>query len=193
MRKAAIFILVLFACQITLAQTPRLEVFGGYSFLHEPGANFNGWNGAATINVYRCVGITADFSGNYWSRASGISSLNGQFDIDLHEGVYTYTFGPSLSWRNKTRFTPFVRFLAGGSHISVKSTVRSVTGSGSVDHFTDSVDHFTVVGGGGLDITLNRRLAIRPVQLDYHGVHSGGWMNSMRYSAGVVFRFGERK
>lgn len=173
MRKLALFFFI--SCIYVCAQTPRAEVFGGYSLLHEPGANFNGWNGAATFNVYRCLGITADFSGHYWSQSI--------FGFDIHNHIYSYTFGPTASFRNQTRFTPFLRFLAGGSHISSSSSLGS-----------DSVDRFTVVGGGGLDITLNRRFAVRPVQLDYHGVRVGGsWMNNMRYSAGVVFRFGEKK
>jgi len=184
MRKLALIIFLIFTIQIALAQTPRVEVFGGYSYLHEPSLNLNGWNGAATINVYRCVGITADFSGHYWSTSLS-APLVGALDIRNH--IHSYTFGPTVSLRNQTRFTPFVRFLAGGSRLTFKGTVASATGSASEDHFT-------VVSGGGFDITVNRRIAVRPVQLDYHGVHfSGGWMNSLRYSAGVVFRLGEIK
>lgn len=180
MRKLLVF---LFVCSVCVcAQTPRAEVFGGYSLLHEPGLNLNGWNGAATINVHRYVGITADFSGHYWSQSLSVP-LVGSIEIKNH--IYSYTFGPTLSLRNHTRFTPFARFLVGGSRMSIGTTVGSSGGSGSVNGFT-------VVGGGGFDVALNSRFAIRPVQLDYHGAHfSGGWMNNMRYSAGVVIRFGE--
>ena len=184
MRKLFALIFVIFLGQIALAQTPRVEVFGGYSYLHEPGLNLNGWNGSATFNLNRCVGITADFSGHYWS-----TSLNAPLvgALEIRNRVHSYTFGPTVSLRNQTRFTPFVRLLAGGSHLTFAGTVASSTGSASEDHFT-------VVGGGGFDVALNRRIAVRPVQLDYHGVRfSPGWMNSMRYSAGVVFRLGEKK
>ena len=181
MRKIVLF--VFFSSVIVCAQTPRLDVFGGYSFLHEPGANFNGWNGAATVNVYRCLGITADFSGHYWSKSFNAAPVAV---IDIHNHIHSYTFGPTVTYRNQTRFTPFVRLLAGGSHITYKSTVNSVPVS-------QSDDHFTVVGGGGFDFALSRRFAVRPLQLDYHGVRiSGSWMNSVRYSAGVVFHFGEK-
>ena len=118
-------------------------------------------------------------------RSLSIYSRFGVLKFDNH--IYTYTFGPTVSLRNKTRFTPFVRFLAGGSHITSSSSAIGISGSGSVDHFT-------VVGGGGFDITLNRRFALRPAQLDYHGVHfETRWMNSLRYSAGIVLRLREKK
>lgn len=181
MRKLVLFVLI--SSAIVCAQTPRAEVFGGYSFLHEPGANFNGWNGAATFNVYRCLGITAEFSGHYMSQSTNFPVLGV---VRGQTRVYSYTFGPEVSYRNKTRLKPFVHLLFGGSHHSFKTTVGPIVQS-------DAVDRFTVIGGGGLDISVTRRIAIRPVQLEYHGVNfSGGWLNSARYSAGVVFRFGEK-
>jgi hypothetical protein len=52
--------------------TQRVEVFGGYSLLHDsilvPGAaNFSGWDTSATIFLNRWLGVTADFSGHYGS------------------------------------------------------------------------------------------------------------------------------
>jgi opacity protein-like surface antigen len=72
---------------------PRIEVFGGYSFLHSGNhdsrlnaqnlppsfvgtsiylasdgtANLNGWEGSITLNLNKWVGITSDFSGHYGS------------------------------------------------------------------------------------------------------------------------------
>ncbi len=180
MRKLVLFLLLipLFA----FSQTPRAEVFGGYSLLHAPSQNFQGWNGAATLNIYRCLGITADFSGHYWSQSLTLPLL-GPFETKMR--IYSYTFGPTVALRNKTRFTPFTRLLLGGARQTFSLSSPSVTGSDN---------RFTVVGGGGLDITLNQLIAVRPVQLDYQGIKiDGSWMNNMRYSAGVVFRFGEKK
>jgi hypothetical protein len=187
MRKLVLFIFVFFISQFALAQTPRLEVFGGYSFLHSPKENFNGWNTSATFNVYRCIGITADFDGHYRSQTTtfpGVGTIIGR------TRAYSFSFGPGVSLRNKSRLTPFARFLIGAKRFTFDNTVQGVPGLGS----GDSVNFLTVITGGGLDVALNSRLSIRPVQFDYQTVDFNGyWGNSVRYSAGIVFRWGEKK
>jgi hypothetical protein len=176
MRK--LLLCVMFVSVIAAAQTPRVEAFGGYSLLHTPGQSFNGWNGAATVNVYRCIGITADLSGHYWTRSFTVPTF-GTIKASTH--IFSYTFGPTISLRNRSRFTPFSRFLLGASRYSFPGASSS------------PMHQFTIVTGGGLDIAVSQHLALRPVQLDYHTVDfSGIWENGLRYSAGVVFRFGEK-
>lgn len=180
-RLLTIILILLLVCSFAAAQAPRVEVFGGYSFLHAPGQNLNGWNGAATIFLKKGFGVTADFGGHYWSQ-----SLNppGLGTISLKTRLYTYSFGPTLAWRNESKFTPFLHLLAGGSHYSFPIS----TPSGSIN---PSLNHFTFIGGGGFDIGFARNLALRPVQLEYQGIYfSPGWQNNVRYSAGVVFRWG---
>jgi len=44
--------------------------------------------------------------------------------------------------------------------------------------------------GGGLDVNLNPRVAVRILQADYVPTRSAGkWQNDFRVSIGVVFRF----
>jgi len=52
---------------------------------------------------------------------------------------------------------------------------------------------FAYALGGGLDIKVNDNFAIRLAQLDYLGARVGGeGLNSLRYSVGIVIRFGKR-
>ena len=57
--------------------TPRVEVFGGYSLLHDGNAspkNFQGWDASSTTYLNHWFGLTADFSGHY-------STTDGSFLI----------------------------------------------------------------------------------------------------------------
>jgi hypothetical protein len=48
--------------------------------------------------------------------------------------------------------------------------------------------------GGGVDVNLNKRFAIRPIQIDYVPTHFGGaWQSNYQISAGVVVHLGEKK
>jgi hypothetical protein len=57
-------------------KAPKLEVFGGYSYLQlteQPSiqlksAGLNGWNASAKLNVMPRVGLLADFSSYYGRR-----------------------------------------------------------------------------------------------------------------------------
>jgi opacity protein-like surface antigen len=174
-------LLVMVACSLSMAQTPRVEVFGGYSFLHEPSENLHGWNGAATVYLRRNLGITADFAGHYSSNS--FTAALTTFNLNTH--LFSYTFGPTLALHNSSRFTPFAHVLFGGTRFTSKVTSSTINSNGSTNVFT-------FIGGAGLDIRVGHNLAVRPVQLEYEGLHfTGGWMNNMRYSAGVVFRWGE--
>lgn len=51
---------------------PKIEVFGGYQYLRAgnidgegDGANTNGWDTSATVNLNKYLGVAADFSGSY--------------------------------------------------------------------------------------------------------------------------------
>ena len=194
MRKLFVFSAVTALC-VTLAAQDRshFEVFGGYSleriapcgpasggefpcnaetgFL-APTTNFNGWNASFTGYFSRFLGATADFTGHYGSYPFG----NAQPPYPS-ASRYSYMFGPVFAWR-KSKFTPFAHFLLG-------RTSESLAGSiGNYNVFSWAV-------GGGLDVSVTRRIAIRFAQLEYESVHvpGNGAANGFRYSSGVVFRF----
>ena len=50
-------------------ETPKYELFGGYSYLRQSGTNFNGWEASGAYNFNRWIGVKLDADGHYWSDA----------------------------------------------------------------------------------------------------------------------------
>jgi opacity protein-like surface antigen len=195
MRKLLLALSAVTALCVTTAAQDRshFEVFGGYSleriapcgpapggefpcnaetgFL-APTTNFNGWNASFTGYFTRFLGATADFSGHYGPYRFG----NGQPPYPL-ASRYSYMFGPVFAWR-MPRFTPFAHLLLGRTSESVGCCIGNY-------------NVFSWAAGGGLDVSVTRRIAVRLAQLDYESVHVPGnaAANGLRYSSGVVFRF----
>ncbi len=182
MRKMAVLVCLLLSSAIVFSQeTPQVEVFGGYSYLRS-GGNFNGWNAAATFNRNDWLGITAEFGGNY---ASQSLHFTGFPSVGASAHLHTFTFGPTVTYRKDDRFTPFAHLLLGGAHLGEKVNIGGVAES-------EGQTGIGLVLGGGIDIPTNDHWAIRP-QMDYVGSHfSGGWVNSFRITAGLVYRWGSR-
>jgi outer membrane protein OmpA-like peptidoglycan-associated protein/opacity protein-like surface antigen len=181
-------------CTVATAQAqdnpqPKLEIFGGYAFLH-PGVNVDGtsanlesmpagWGAAATFNVARHFGFTADFGGHYHTFNTGDPVVG---DADIHVG--TIMFGPHIEART-THFTPFAEVLFGLHRIADANS-----------SFSDNA--FGLAVGGGLDVHVSRHVDLRLAQLDYiHSTHSIAIeddpdvnFNSLRYRAGINFLLG---
>src|SRR5208282_1935127 len=190
---------------ITTAQAqdnpqPKVEIFGGYSFLR-PGVNVDGtalnldavpagWGAAATFNVAPHFGLTADFGGHYKTFDPN-DVLAG---ADVHVG--TLMFGPHVETRT-THFAFFGEALFGLHRVAV----TNVAGFSPDNAFGLAV-------GGGVDVHVSRHVDVRPVQLDFmHSKHTfasfgggtgGGTtggdpdvtFNSIRYRAGINFLLG---
>ncbi|MGC2334091.1 MAG: outer membrane beta-barrel protein [Candidatus Acidiferrales bacterium] len=183
--------MILFAPAIVAAQdTPRIETFAGYSYIHMNDlgtASLNGGSASVAVDPTGWLGIDGDFGG-YEGAKTG---LNGT--------MWTYLFGPRISWR-RGRITPFAQALFGGAHTSadppaeVGSLVRprreaGVAGGGV---FASS-NTFATALGGGVDVNATEHVSVRLIQAEYlltefkDGVHNR--QNSVRISTGVVFRF----
>jgi hypothetical protein len=189
---AAVFLFLTLIAAAT-AQAPKLEVFGGYSVEHiapcgdsttvgqpfscglELGelvsskGYFHGWNGSVTAYFNRFVGITADVAGHYGPFGSNSNAR------------YSFLFGPTVTLHSPV-INPFAHALFG----MVKET-----GSGGLSDTAFTKPEFAI--GGGLDLGLSKRLALRPIQLDYEwqknptsGLSSP---TGFRLSAGVVLKF----
>ena len=156
-------------------ENPRLEVFGGYSYVHvsisgaSPSvtANLNGGSASGSFNLNNWLGVVADFGGYHSS--SGV--VNGN--------VYSYMFGPKISMR-RGRITPFAHALFGGAH--------ATSGGGAA-----SQNAFATALGGGLDWNATEHLGVRVVQAEYFLTKFNDTLNNrqnnVRVSGGVVFRF----
>jgi len=81
---------------------------------------------------------------------------------------------------------PFAHALFGGARFSVTTTV---TGDIS-EEFSESQTKFAMVLGGGLDIDVSNRFAVRVIQADYlRTFFIERTQDTFRFSAGVVFKF----
>ena len=174
----AIFLLG-FAAFATAGDAPAVEIFGGYSYVRvnppsDAGVdsiNLNGWNASLTFNGNKWLGFIADFGGYYGSPSFGGESADVK--------AYSVMFGPKVSIR-KGKITPFVQGLFGFTNLSVAGI---------------SENDFSMGFGGGVDINVADKVAIRPVQVEYFGIKegtSGDFINNFRYSAGIVLKLGKR-
>jgi hypothetical protein len=164
---------------------PRYEIGLNYSWLHVNSSNFdyqrtgNGGSGYITYNFTNIFGLVADFGG-YANTRTGID-----------DKALTYMFGPRFSLRHWEKWTPYMQFLFGGAY------AWSGPNSGTQSSFATA-------SGGGLDYNFNKRISFKPIQVEYvmtqlNSAALGGstkgfgnHQNDVRYSAGVVFKFGQQ-
>ena len=167
--------LVLLASLPAVAQeVPKAEVFGGYSWA---GGNFHGWNASLTGNVNKWFGVVADFSGHYGNEVDGV--------IRINEDAHSFLFGPRFSLRKK-RVTPFGYALFGATRFHESATIAG-------QFLSDSDTGFSSALGGGLDVKVNDRVAVRAFQLDYFRPNFFGEAhNRGRLAFGVVLRLGKK-
>ena len=130
----------------------------------------------------RHIGLVGEIAGQH---AGAINSAHQ--DLSL----VSYLFGPRLSWPVH-RFTPFVQGLIGGVH-GFDATFPNPNNSTTVsNNSTNGSDAFALAAGGGLNISLSRYLALRPLQADYFLTtlpnDAANRQNSLRLGAGIVFK-----
>ncbi len=158
---------------------PKDEVFGGYSWLHPNGSVDFGYKvkditkGFDFSNVYYLpelhnVGVLLDGSGHFGA------SDNAQVGYILGGFQYKY---------HTDTFSPFVRVFVGASRINPPITAAEWNAA--------------VGGGGGFDLNITHRFAIRLAQVDYiysnykpHVLGNTSQWNSIRLAAGVVVNLG---
>ncbi len=166
-RRLAILCGMIFLISLTAnAQvSDKVELYGGYAFLHvdnSPSFNQNGWEASGQYKFASWLGAVADFSGDYGS----------------HSTTIYYLFGPQVSW--PARVSPFGHILFGGVHAS-----SSLPGVASI-----SDDSFAVAVGGGIDAKIVGPFHWRVFQGDWiHSTVFGGTQNNARVSTGIVIKF----
>jgi outer membrane protein OmpA-like peptidoglycan-associated protein len=175
---------------------PKWEIFGGYSFFHPaadvhgllPGgvlpvrsrleSNPRGIGASVTYNFNRWFGLTVDSSGHWGSGETGAGNR-----ID-DAAFYNLSAGPKLTFRSHY-FSPFLEALVGGHRLTPDLFQRD--------------DRFGLMAGGGLDLNLNRRFALRLIRGDFvFSNHQYGPSSTVpstdvrgvRLQSGVVFMFG---
>ena len=170
-------------------ETPKVELFGGYSYFRtEDDRNLHGWNGSVAVNLNKWFGLVADVSGHYDSQRFRLLSSNGDIFSLEHFNRHQVLIGPRFSLRKSKRVTPFAHALFGIARDHQKITV-----SPFFQTFEFSDTGFAMAVGGGLDVEISRRLALRILQVDYSLTHVNFTQHNARGSVGIVFRFGSTK
>ena len=173
---------------------PKAEVFGGFSISSSSISStdpttgltaslresFMGWQGSVNGNLTHHLAIVGDFGGQYKTIAG------------IPMNSYQFLFGPRIVFR-APRITPFVHAMFGG----VKEGVGSFSFTDPLSGVTISTPSISSTGlglamGGGLDVNLNDRLAVRVPQFDWTPMHVGGvWTsNVIRIGIGLVVKTG---
>src|SRR5208283_5147659 len=174
---------------------PKEEIFGGYSWLHPNGyANASGPGGTPVPYKVPDKSKGFDFSGVYYLPVNhnfgviidGSGHWGGSYLGQSSEDAVGFTLA-GLQYKYHTephQLSPFARFLVGAARISPE---------GNPGEWKPAVG-----GGGGLDLNITDRFALRLAQVDYiyttynPGINYGlstTW-NSIRLAAGVVVAFG---
>jgi len=166
----------LFASGQGFFKMPEVNIFAGYSLVrfdsqplgYSKTLNLNGGNLEISLpNLYQGLGIAADVSGHWNDQAEQFNFLIGpQYRFEV-KGLRPFAHG--LFGKTRTRLL----------QLGASQAEPSTLGYG-------------VALGGGFDIPLGDRFSIRPIQADY--LVSSGFGNKrhdVRYSAGIVVRFGK--
>jgi hypothetical protein len=134
----------------------EIGVFGGYARSYM--TTFpNGWNASIAANVVKHLAVVADFSG--YSRSESNSSYTSKYKS------HNFLFGPRAMATIENRWTPFVHFLAGN--------YRYTYARAESPNDSSSRSELEMCIGGGLDIKVSDRLAIRPIQVDLMKMGNG--------------------
>jgi len=200
-------LVVLFSLPTFAQDTPAFEVNGGYTYRSwdtpdSPRFNMNGWNAGATFNVNHWLGAVANFDGTYNHQAADLADEFPPVDT----AIYTYMFGPRVYPLGHHKLTPFAQALFGGSHVNAHSpsfvcddVSRRRAGGTTCPAFTETDDRFAFSFGAGIDLSIGSHWAIRLADAEYErtgffgaGSEGAPYQNNFKYSAGIVYRIGQR-
>jgi opacity protein-like surface antigen len=191
---------LLFGGAVFAQDHSKLEITGDYSYFRNNlnsssiwnAQNLNGGGGDITYFPTQHFGVKADFQGyngfNTCPRAS--STFTGCASGNL----FTYLFGPVVKYR-VGKFEPFGEVLFGGAHSNFyKNACAKNTGlCGSASPTTTA---FTMAFGGGVDLALTHRLAVRLFDVDYvptrfsdNFLHGDSTQHNLRIQTGIQIRF----
>ena len=185
LRISACLLALLLSAAVAVAQdSPKLQVFGGYSLMHfdtgglsgsdldsafgaTPGTfslknNFSGWNAELQYNASSWLGAVADMSGNYGTPISMVSGTGLPGAPSTQS--YSFLFGPVVQ-PSVGKLRPFVHALFGVNRLSTDASAANNFFGSAPLNVTDTA--FAMALGGGVDYKLSKGFALRLGQLDY--------------------------
>ena len=166
------------------AQTPKVEISGGYQALHALDEMLPaGWYVEIARNGNRWFGIVGEVGGAYRTKSERIS--NNQI-ADVASTLHTFMGGVRLSARLNRRIVLVHPVLIGGAHASVRTDAGAQA-------LRSSETQFALQPGLGINLAVTQDLDMR-VAADYRRVVVGGDRideNEYRFILGIVLPFGK--
>ncbi len=159
---------------------PEGEIFGGYSFSssiqnHPETVLTNGWGVDFVGRLYKRLGIVAALGGQYGHANFGTTAFV----------EHDFLFGGRLGWGDG-KLNAFVDGLAGIAHYNAYDLPYKTF----YLHYPADTS-FAMAFGGGVDVKVGRKVAIRVVKLDFMPVRTRPyWTRNIRVQSGIVLRFG---
>lgn len=193
--------LFLLMAALALAQVdyPKVEAAGEFLYIRTPVAgqylNCAGGAGTVTYNFSRYLG--GDFTG-------GGCKFFGQpfaFGNQITGAQYNFLAGPRLTFRNNSPVAPFADVAFGFDRVSFSCHSGAFTCINLTGNSTVSKNAFALTAGGGVDIKMNKKVAIRAIQADYFYSRFGNdcpfavcatsnSQNGLRLQSGIVIGWG---
>ncbi len=172
-------------------EIPRFEVAGMFNLLRADidvlgNQTMYGYGAGAQVNANEYFSLVAEWSAAHGSSGpTEIFQSGTTYEIPLVDTrVQTILAGPRL-YRRKRALNMFAHFLVGA-------------GTNKIDYNFGSYTkwQFAFALGGGVDVNVGKRFAIRLAQFDWLPVRSdlqlegaGSFFNNWRYQAGGVIKF----
>jgi len=208
--------LVLVSAAIAFASSvfaQKAELFGDYTYMQfNPTISglqsraLNGGGAGFQFNFGGILVIKGEFQGytstqNSFTVKSPIGTSQGIIPIGTYTSagnMFTYLFGPVVRVPSK-KVSVFGEILFGGSNTTLYTDLTNTVIANGGKLSASATQHpFTMALGGGLDVNLNKRVALRLGEVDwvltrYTNIFTNtNNQNSFRYLGGIVLKFGEQ-
>jgi hypothetical protein len=185
-----------------IAQTySRIEAYGGFQGLWEPDQSHGGVRAETAVNLTPKFGLVGEFG-----YGSNTKATEGYTFVDKR---YTYLMGPRLNFPvNKVRIISQILFGANHQIYRQYGLGPFPQNQNAIDQ-TTAATFFSFSAGAGIETEINDRFSVRIAQIDLletrikefmgssliQGVwvphYRHLWEDKLRFSAGVVFKFGK--
>jgi len=153
-----------------------------------------GGGGTIAYNVTSLIGIAADLGG------CKIFSHTYPIGNTIDGSLFTYLFGPRITYRKAGKFQPFGELNFGGTRVSLTCQSQAVTCINAVGTNNYTKNAFALTVGGGFQIVVSKKISIRLVQAEYLYTRFGNNcalavcnnnnnQNSFRLKSGIVLNW----
>jgi len=207
MSKYLVPVLILLTVGMVLAQDntfPKVETSPAFMFIRTP-TSFTAPNGTKFNESFNCAGGGGTFAYNFTSLLGIAADLGGckyfgetipALSSKVSGNDFTYMFGPRFTFRSASAFRPFFEVNFGGNRLSL-----SCNSGTPCSGITYTKDAFALTAGGGFDIKLSKKFALRLIQAEYLYTRFGNScqfalcsdnnnQNSFRLKSGIVIGWG---